>query len=75
MRPFSEAVAAAGRLRKLAEHEPPEGDARETADRLFERGELDPIGYLSVREEILAAKTEELAWQEAYQLACLELNN
>lgn len=71
----SEAVAAAGRLRKLAEHEPPEGDARETADRLFERGELDPIGYLSVREEILAAKTEELAWQEAYQLACLELNN
>ena len=71
----AESAAAAGRYRKLAEHEPLEGHAQETADRLFGLGELDPVSYLSVREEMLTAKTEELAWQEAYQLACLELNN
>ncbi|MGN0852626.1 MAG: CusA/CzcA family heavy metal efflux RND transporter [Kiritimatiellia bacterium] len=70
----ADAVAAAGRLRLLAAHEPPEGHAQETADRLFARGELDPIGYLSVREEILVAKTAELAWQEDYLLASLELD-
>ncbi|MGN0853944.1 MAG: CusA/CzcA family heavy metal efflux RND transporter [Kiritimatiellia bacterium] len=70
----AESAATAGRFRKLAEHEPPEGHAQETADRLFALGELDPVSYLSVREEILTAKTEELAWREDYQLACLELD-
>ncbi|MGN0833225.1 MAG: CusA/CzcA family heavy metal efflux RND transporter [Kiritimatiellia bacterium] len=70
----AESAATAGRFRKLAEHEPPEGHAQETADRLFALGELDPVSYLSVREEILTAKTEELAWREDYQLAHIELD-
>ena len=70
----AESAAAADRFRKLAEHEPPEGHAQATADRLFELGELDPVSYLSVREEILTAKTEELNWREDCQLARIELD-
>ncbi len=42
-------------------------------DHLFRMGELSPLEYISIREEFLSERLEELRWRKAVSLAEIEL--
>jgi outer membrane protein TolC len=68
-----DAAAARAALTTLLAHPPAPPSDRADADRLADAGELTPLDYLNVREEILAAHLAELDWQGAVHLALAEL--
>ena len=58
-----EAAAARAQLANLLDHPPaPESD-REQAEKLADAGELGPLDYLAVREELCDLDLEEAAWR------------
>lgn len=69
----TEADAAVRRYRRLVAHGPERHPRRETADRLAEAGELKPLEYLAVREELLEAELAETEWRLGVRLAAEEL--
>lgn len=69
----TEADAAARKYRRLVAHGPERHPRRETADRLAEAGELKPLDYLTVREELLEAELAETEWRLGVRLAAEEL--
>ena len=69
----TEADAAARKYRRLVAHGPERHPRRETADRLAEAGELKPLDYLAVREELLEAELAETEWRLGVRLAAEEL--
>lgn len=58
-----EAAAARARLANLLDHPPAPGSDREQAERLADAGELGPLDYLAVREELCDLDLEEAAWR------------
>ena len=69
----SEADAALRKYRRLIAHGPERHPCRETADRLAEAGELKPLDYLAVREELLEAGLAESEWRLGVRLVVEEL--
>ena len=68
-----ERAAALAALRQLKTHPPLPGVGVETVERLAEVGELGPIDYLAVRDEMLEAELEEISWRRELCLAFEEL--
>ena len=68
-----EAAAAQTRLRRMLDHPPAELQSAEEVEKLAEAGELDTLGYLSVREELLDAQLAELDWTRGLRQAVEEM--
>ena len=68
-----EAAAAQTRLRRMLDHPPSELPQLAELEKLVEAGELDTLGYLSVREEILDAQLAELDWTRDLRQAVEEM--
>ena len=58
-----EASAARAQLANLLDHPPAPGSDREQAEKLADAGELGPLDYLAVREELCDLDLEEAAWR------------
>ena len=69
----SDSVAAVRLVRGLRQHAEPEGLSLQTTERLHATGELGDLAYLAVRDEILEAELEEIAWRESLLVAEAEL--
>ena len=68
-----DAAAAHNTLTVLLEHPPEPPNAQDDADALTDVGELTPLDYLVIREEILDAQLSELDWRRDVALAAAEL--
>ena len=58
-----EASAARAQLANLLDHPPAPGSDREQTEKLADAGELGPLDYLAVREELCDLDLEEAAWR------------
>lgn len=58
-----ETAAARARLADLLDHPPAPGSDREQAEKLADAGELGPLDYLAVREELCDLDLEEAVWR------------
>ena len=68
-----DAATARVHLANLLKHPPVPANEREQADRLADAGELTPLDYLAVREQIFDLKLDELNWRRDVALAAAEL--
>ena len=68
-----EAAAARTRLVRMLDHPPSELPQEAELEKLLEAGELDTLGYLSVREELLDAQLAELDWTRDLRQAVEEM--
>ncbi len=68
-----DAAAARFALVRLTEHPPVPPSERREADELADAGELAPLDYLAVREEILDQKLSHADWRRDVALAAAEL--
>jgi CRISPR system Cascade subunit CasA len=68
-----DAAKAYVKLRHLTEHPSIPSTERDEADGLADAGELAPLDYLTVREEILEQKISEAEWLRDIALAAEEL--
>ena len=64
-----EAAAARRTLERLKVHPSPPTHAIADADALFDAGEITPLDYLVVREELLDGELAEIAWRRDVRLA------
>lgn len=64
-----EAAAARRTLERLKTHPSPPTHAIADADALFDVGEITPLDYLAVREELLDGELAEIAWRRDLRLA------
>ena len=58
-----DAAAARTRLAQLLDHPPAPGSDRDAAEKLVAAGELGPLDYLAVREELCDLDLDEAAWR------------
>jgi hypothetical protein len=68
-----DAAAAHAHLAILLAHPPLPANEREQADRLSDAGELSPLDYLAVREQIFGTKLDEADWKRDVALAVIEM--
>ena len=68
-----DAAAAYRSFVHLAEHPPVPPSERSESDRLADAGELGPLDYLAVRDEILEQKLSEARWRRDVALSAAEL--
>jgi outer membrane protein TolC len=68
-----DAATARVHLSNLLMHPPVPANEREQADRLADAGELTPLDYLAVREQIFDLRLDELNWRRDVALAAAEL--
>ena len=68
-----DAAAAHAHLTNLLAHPPVPPSERVQADRLADAGELTPLDYLAVREQIFDMKLDEADWKRDVALATAEL--
>ena len=68
-----DAATARVHLSNLLMHPPVPANEREQADRLADAGELTPLEYLAVREQIFDLWLDELNWRRDVALAAAEL--
>jgi outer membrane protein TolC len=68
-----DAAAAHAHLVNLLAHPPVPPSERVQADRLADAGELTPLDYLAVREQIFDMKLDEADWKRDVALATAEL--
>lgn len=68
-----DAAAARAQLENLLKHPPPPASEREQYEKLADAGELGPIDYLAVREEICDLELEESEWRAEVCVAEEEL--
>lgn len=68
-----DAAVAHSSLVKLTGHPPVPSSERRQTDKLADAGELTPLDYLAVREEILDQKLGEAAWRRDVAIAAAEL--
>ena len=64
-----EAAAARRTLERLKAHPTPPTHAIGDADALFDAGEITPLDYLAVREEMLDGALAEIAWRRDLRIA------
>ena len=64
-----EAAAAQRTLERLKAHPAPSVQGLGDADKLFDAGEITPLDYLAVREELLDGELAEIAWRRDLRLA------
>lgn len=64
---------ARANLTQLLEHPPVPSSEREHTDRLADAGELTPLEYLAVRDEIMEFELADVDWQRDVALAVAEL--
>jgi outer membrane protein TolC len=69
-----DAAAARAHLANLLSHPPSPANEREETDILADAGELTPLDYLAVREQIFDLKLDEADWKRDVALAAAELN-
>jgi hypothetical protein len=68
-----DAAEARANLAKLLEHPPVPSSEREHTDRLADAGELTPLEYLDVRDEIMEFELADVDWRRDVALAVAEL--
>ena len=68
-----DAAAAHAHLVNLLAHPPVPASERMQADKLADAGELTPLDYLAVREQIFDMKLDEANWKRDVALAAAEL--
>ncbi len=68
-----DAAASRAHLANLLSHPPIPANERKEIDRLADAGELTPLDYLTLREEIFDLKLEEAKWRCDVALAATEL--
>ena len=68
-----DAASAQTRLRRMLDHPLSELPQESEIEKLLEAGELDTLGYLSVREELLDAQLAELDWTRDLRQAVEEM--
>ena len=68
-----DAATARVHLSNLLMHPPVPANEREQADKLADAGELTPLDYLAVREQIFDLRLDELNWRRDVALAAAEL--
>jgi outer membrane protein TolC len=68
-----DAAEARANLTQLLEHPPVPSSEREHADRLADAGELTPLEYLAVRDEIMEFELADVDWRRDVALAVAEL--
>ena len=68
-----DAATARVHLSNLLMHPPVPANEREQADRLADAGELTPLDYLAVREQIFDLRLDELNWRRDVALAAAEI--
>ena len=68
-----DAATARVHLSNLLMHPPVPANEREQADRLADAGELTPLDYLAVREQIFDLRLDELNWRRDVALAAAKL--
>ena len=68
-----DAVTARVHLSNLLMHPPVPANEREQTDKLADAGELTPLDYLAVREQIFDLRLDELNWRRDVALAAAEL--
>jgi outer membrane protein TolC len=68
-----DAAAAHAHLVNLLAHPPVPSSERMQADKLADAGELTPLDYLAVREQIFDMKLDEANWKRDVALAAAEL--
>jgi hypothetical protein len=68
-----DAAEARTNLARLLEHPPVPSTEREHADKLADAGELTPIEYLDVRDEIMEFELADADWRRDVALAVAEL--
>ena len=64
-----EAAAAQRTLERLKAHPAPSVQGLGDADKLYDAGEITPLDYLAVREELLDGELAEIAWRRDLRLA------
>ena len=64
-----EAAAAQRTLERLKAHPAPSVQGLVDADKLFDAGEITPLDYLAVREELLDGELAEITWRRDLRLA------
>lgn len=69
-----DAAAARAHLANLLSHPPSPANEREETDILADAGELTPLDYLAVREQIFDLKLDEADWKRDVALAAAELS-
>lgn len=69
-----DAAEARANLSQLLEHPPVPSSEREHADRLADAGELTPLEYLAVREEIMEFELADVDWRRDVALAVAEID-
>ena len=68
-----DAATARVHLSNLLMHPPIPANEREQTDKLADAGELTPLDYLAVREQIFDLRLDELNWRRDVALAAAEL--
>ena len=68
-----DAATARVHFSNLLMHPPVPANEREQADRLADAGELTPLDYLAVREQIFDLRLDELNWRRDVALAAAEI--
>ena len=68
-----DAAEARANLTRLLEHPPVPSSEREHTDRLADAGELTPLEYLAVRDEIMEFELADVDWRRDVALAVAEL--
>ena len=68
-----DAATARVHLSNLLMHPPVPANEREQTDKLADAGELTPLDYLAVREQIFDLRLDELNWRRDVALAAAEL--
>lgn len=68
-----DAAEARANLAQLLEHPPVPSSEREHTDRLADAGELTPLEYLDVRDEIMEFELADVDWRRDVALAVAEL--
>jgi hypothetical protein len=68
-----DAVVARSRFLNLLSHSPVSANERKEVDRLADAGELTPLDYLAIREQIFDQKLEEINWKQDAVLAAIEM--
>ena len=68
-----DAATARVHLSNLLMHPPVPANEREQTDKLADAGELTPLDYLAVREQIFDLRLDELNWRHDVALAAAEL--
>jgi CRISPR system Cascade subunit CasA len=69
-----DAAEARANLSQLLEHPPVPSSEREHTDRLADAGELTPLEYLAVRDEIMEVELADVDWRRDVALAVAELD-